>query len=89
MDVTCAIIVRNDRILLARRANVHNRPGQWEFPGGKVHKGEALTVCIQREIREELDVNISIIAELPAVDYIYSDRTIRLIPFVCVIADRV
>jgi 8-oxo-dGTP pyrophosphatase MutT (NUDIX family) len=48
--VTCALIVEDGRLLLARRADT----GLWELPGGKVEPGEGLAACLEREIAEEL-----------------------------------
>lgn len=87
MKVTCAIIVQKGSILLTRRCCHSDRAGLWEFPGGKVHEGESNETCIQREIWEELKINILVRSELPSIHYAYSDKTICLIPFVCEITE--
>ena len=61
MQVTCAIIIQNKSVLLAQRASGHDRAGQWEFPGGKIHPGESAEACIHREIMEELGVAIFVL----------------------------
>ena len=38
--------------------------GHWEFPGGKCEPGETLEACLARELREELDVEAIVGAEL-------------------------
>lgn len=58
-------------------------PLKWEFPGGKVEEGESLENCLVREIKEELDITIKIIDELAPNEHKYSDKTIKLIPFLC------
>jgi 8-oxo-dGTP diphosphatase len=83
MDVTCAIIIQDKKVLLARRAHGSDRAGLWEFPGGKLHLNETLHQCIIREISEELNVVIHIHAEGPNVLHVYTDKTIRLFPFIC------
>lgn len=80
IDVTCAIIEHEGKILITQRSQQMNLPGKWEFPGGKVEKQESLEACIIREIKEELNIGIEILKGLPA--YEYKDQ-IRLIPFVC------
>ena len=83
IPVTCAIIYRNGKILAAQRAEGHHLAGQWEFPGGKVDEGETEEACIVREIREELGIEVRPTRRLGESHHDYSDRTIRLIPFVC------
>ena len=48
--VTCAIIEKDNQILIARRAAGQKLPGKWEFPGGKVEDGESFEECLKREL---------------------------------------
>lgn len=59
--VTAAIITHNHRVLIARRRDHPDdlQPGLWEFPGGKVQFGEHPEASLKREIREELELEIS------------------------------
>ena len=58
--VTAALIPdeTGERFLLTKRPAKGLLGGMWEFPGGKQEPGETLEECIQREIREELDILI-------------------------------
>ncbi|MBN1686861.1 MAG: (deoxy)nucleoside triphosphate pyrophosphohydrolase [Spirochaetales bacterium] len=56
--VTAGIIVKNRRVLLARRPRFSDLAGLWEFPGGKVENGESAAECLVRELAEELSIRI-------------------------------
>jgi (d)CTP diphosphatase len=56
LDVTAAVIVRDGRLLIARRGHGHRHAGRWELPGGKVKPGESLAACLERELAEELGI---------------------------------
>lgn len=59
VKVVAAIIENeNNEILCALRSPHMTLPNLWEFPGGKVEKGESLKEAIEREIREELNCTI-------------------------------
>ena len=57
IQVTCALIQQEGRILLARRTD----SGRWELPGGKREPGESLIQCIEREIAEELGCTVEVL----------------------------
>ena len=83
IEVSCAIIVRNAQILAVQRGSESSHPLKWEFPEGKIQKEETAEACIIREIEEELTIEISIVAQLDAVEFDYGTKQINLIPFVC------
>jgi len=62
--VIAAAIVKNNKLLIAQRAKGENLAGMWEFPGGKIEIGETDEKCIIREIKEELNIEISVEAYL-------------------------
>jgi A/G-specific adenine glycosylase len=57
-QVVAAIIREQDRVLIDQRKSGNLLGGMWEFPGGKVEKGESLADAIVREIHEELNLEI-------------------------------
>ena len=58
--VVGAAIVRDGRVLAARRTAPASAAGRWEFPGGKVEPGESDADSLVREIDEELGVEITV-----------------------------
>jgi 8-oxo-dGTP diphosphatase len=54
VPVIAAVIHRDGRYLLGRRPEEKRHGGLWEFPGGKLHEGEALASAANRELGEEL-----------------------------------
>ena len=83
IDVTCALIIRNKKILVAQNSMASDQAGKWEFPGGKIKPNETPEKCIIREISEELELEISVLNKLQEVVFDYGNKIIRLIPFVC------
>lgn len=83
LDVTCAVLLDQNRVLAAQRSEQMSHPGLWEFPGGKIEAGETAEACLRREIREELGLEIQITQALSVVEHRYLDKAIRLWPFVC------
>ena len=45
--------------------------GQWEFPGGKIETGESSEAALIREIKEELDADITVEALIDTIEYDY------------------
>jgi 8-oxo-dGTP diphosphatase len=58
--VAAVIRDRAGRVLLARRPAGRHMAGLWEFPGGKVHDGEAPAAALERELAEELGLEITV-----------------------------
>jgi len=58
--VVGAAIVRDGRVLAARRTAPASAAGRWEFPGGKVEPGETESGSLVREVEEELGVRIRV-----------------------------
>ncbi|MBD2328148.1 A/G-specific adenine glycosylase [Alkalinema sp. FACHB-956] len=65
-------------ILIDRRKQEGLLGGLWEFPGGKVEPNESIQDCIQREIREELGIEIAVGEELITVDHAYTHFKVTL-----------
>ena len=73
IKVTGALIQKNDKYLIGRRGPNEKSPGLWEFPGGKIEKGETPIQCIKRELKEELNINAEIGDLVTKYSYDYSN----------------
>lgn len=58
VPVVAAVIRRASRFLVCRRPTGKRHAGMWEFPGGKLLDGESLADAAERELREELAVEL-------------------------------
>ncbi len=81
--VTAAVIHKNGNVLIAQRPQDGLLGGLWEFPGGKVKHGEDLPAGLQREIHEELGVQIQVEAALGVYRHAYTHFRVTLHAFTC------
>ena len=70
VSVVAAVIKDNDRIFATARGYGEYK-GWWEFPGGKIEQGETPQQALIREIKEELDTEISVGELIDTVEYDY------------------
>ena len=81
LPVHVAVAVIQDasgRVLLTRRPAGAHQGGLWEFPGGKVERGETFEQALRREIREELGIEVSTHQPLIDLTHGYPDKIVRL-----------
>src|SRR5690348_17488224 len=57
--VAVALVDSDGRVLLAQRPAGKSMAGLWEFPGGKVQDGETPEHALIRELKEELDIDVT------------------------------
>ena len=81
IDVTAAIIQRKGQILAARRKEGFHMAGYWEFPGGKIEFGETPEECLQRELKEELNIETRIGPFFEESCFDYGTKQIRLLSY--------
>jgi len=79
--VTAAVLRRDDKILLARRAPGQRMAGTWEFPGGTLEPGETPEECLRRELEEELAISAEVGALLDTYRHAYPCGAIRIMFF--------
>lgn len=72
IHVVAAVIRHGEKVLISSRPE-DKPPAGWEFPGGKVEPGETLSAALERELSEELALNII------AADEIFRVKTDKIV----------
>lgn len=85
IQVVGAIFVQNNTVFAALRgsskyAYIANR---YEFPGGKIEKGELPHEALERELREEMQLDVVVGSHYMTVRYAYPDFDITLQVYLC------
>ncbi|RYM34193.1 (deoxy)nucleoside triphosphate pyrophosphohydrolase [Brumimicrobium glaciale] len=83
IQVVCAVILRDKKMLIAQRSEKMKLPLKWEFPGGKLEEGESEEQAIVREIKEELNIEILPVKKISSHVHDYGDFKINLIAYLC------
>lgn len=82
IEVVAAVIVRDGQVFATQRG-YGEWQGWWEFPGGKMEPGESPQEALVREIREELDAEISVGLLLETVEWDYPKFHLTMHCFLC------
>jgi 8-oxo-dGTP diphosphatase len=80
-----ALIDPDGRVLVSQRPEGKSLAGLWEFPGGKIEAGERPEAALIRELKEELniDVTASCLAPLTFASHAYDDFHLLMPLYVC------
>jgi 8-oxo-dGTP diphosphatase len=73
-------VIKNQQgnVLISLRHQSVHQGGLWEFPGGKVEKGESVKQALIRELKEELDISIQELMPLIKINHHYTDLDVLL-----------
>lgn len=82
IEVVAAIIIKDHHVFATQRGYGEFKDW-WEFPGGKIEAGERPQDALKREIREELDAEISVGELLQTVEWDYPAFHLTMHCFVC------
>ena len=78
IHVVAAVLTHGGKVLVAQRVTGSHLEGMWEFPGGKVHDGEAAVAALRRELREEIGIDVVVADPVMRIPYAYPDKSIVL-----------
>ncbi len=85
--LVCAVVMMDidGRILIAQRPKGKSMAGLWEFPGGKIERGETPERALIRELHEELNIDTteSCLAALTFASHSYDDFHLLMPVYVC------
>jgi 8-oxo-dGTP diphosphatase len=78
-EVAVGVLLRaDDAVLLADRPAGKPYAGYWEFPGGKIEPGESIEHALQRELHEELGIDIASSTPWVTFEFDYPHAYVRL-----------
>ena len=90
-EVVAAVIEYEEKILCMQRgkAKFEYVSYKYEFPGGKVEVGEENYTALERELKEEMDMNVSISEDdyLLTVEHTYPDFAIKMHAYLCKVSN--
>jgi 8-oxo-dGTP diphosphatase len=81
VKVTAAILVKDNKIIIAKRGPDDHLADKWEFPGGKIEIHETPEQCLKREMKEEFDIDVSVGEYLGSSIYHYDHMCIELLAY--------
>ena len=76
--VVAGIIKHNGQYLITKRFENSHLGGMWEFPGGKIIKGESEKIALKRELKEEVGIDCSVGKLVYETSYHYPDISINI-----------
>ena len=78
IDVAAALVFREGKLLITQPYADAHLGGLWEFPGGKREPDEDFEACLQRELREELGISVTVGELLESLTHAYPEKTVHL-----------
>ena len=83
--VAVVLLCRPGFVWVQKRQGTQHLDGYWEFPGGKIRRGESPTAALRREVFEEAGIRLSgrPLQLFFVQNYQYPERQVRIYFFLC------
>jgi|SRR5436190_19621722 len=78
IDVAAALLFRSGKLLITQRYPQAHLGGLWEFPGGKREPKESFELCLLRELREELGIEVRVGELIESLTHTYPEKSVHL-----------
>lgn len=79
--VAAGVLIEDGRVLLTQRKKGSHLAGAWEFPGGKVEPGEDPRDALERELREEIGIDVRVDDPVEVTFHAYPEKSVLLLFF--------
>jgi mutator protein MutT len=81
--VGVGVVEKDGKVLITQRRFDDHLGGIWEFPGGKKTPTESDEACVERELKEELGIDVKVGDHIETIRYAYPDRKLELRFYSC------
>lgn len=78
VEVAVGVIKHNNKIYISKRADDLHQGGKWEFPGGKREANETIEQALDRELSEEIGIQVTQQSQFMLIEHDYGDKKVRL-----------
>ena len=79
IPVVTGLVRKDGKVLVGQRPIGHSLAGQWEFPGGKIENGEYPEIALQRQLNEELGIDVDVGKLKLASTHLYGETGILIL----------
>jgi 8-oxo-dGTP diphosphatase len=83
IEVAAGLVFRDGKLLITQRPAGGHLAGLWEFPGGKREPGESFEQALQRELMEELGIEVEVRELMETITHAYPEKSVHLRFFRC------
>jgi A/G-specific adenine glycosylase len=85
VHAVAAVLEQGEQVLLGRRSQESMLAGLWEYPGGRLEPGESEPEALQREIQEELGIEIQVGERIGTYQHSYTHFKVFLSAYRCLL----